>query len=121
MHEHRNPRPRVSELPAADNFDPSKTPPRPRPKEALLSVEESLRELLRLIARTTAAVFAVEDLHEKILWDDRTDERDEDRRAEHLTLLIGSTKEMAMAAVEMGEEVSGEMFRLRTARRGAKP
>lgn len=127
MSDHRNPRPSLAEQPAADNFDPgisprrTKTPARRLTKVALLGVEDALDELRRAIAKTAASVFAVEELHEKILWDDRTDERDADRRAEHLTCLIGSTKEMAMAAVEMGQEIASELFRMRTARRGAKP
>ena len=112
---HRDPRPRVSEQSADDN--PASKRPRSA-KAALLDLEDSLNDLRRLIAQTAASVFAVEDLHEKILWDDRTDERDEERRAEHLTCLIASTKEAAMAAVDMGEELAGELFRLRTARRG---
>lgn len=124
MSDHRNPRPSLADRPSADNFDPgisprrTKAPARRLTKGALLGVEDALDELRRAIAKTAASVFAVEDLHEKILWDDRTDERDADRRAEHLTCLIGSTKEMAMAAVEMGEEISSALFRLRV---GAKP
>ena len=114
-------RPRVSEGSAADNPGTGKAPLRRPTKRALASVEESLGELRQLIAKTAAAVYAVDDLLEKILWDDRTDERDEERRNERLSLLIGSTRETAVAAVEMGEELSGELFRLRTARRGAKP
>lgn len=117
MQAHRNPRPRVSE-----RSDRGKPPTLRRPtKRALASVEESLGELRNLIAKTAASVYATEELFTKILWDDRTDERDEDRRNEHLSLLIESTKEAAMAAVDMGEELSGEIFRLRTARRGGRP
>jgi hypothetical protein len=123
MSDHRNPRPSLADRPSADNLDPgisprrTKAPARRLTKGALLGVEDALDELRRAIAKTAASVFAVEDLHEKILWDDRTDERDEDRRAEHLTCLIGSTKEMAMAAVEMGEEIASELFRLRVGAR----
>jgi hypothetical protein len=127
MSDHRNPRPSLADRPSADNFDPGISPRRTKApahrltKGALLGVEDALDELRRVIARTAAAAYAVEDLHEKILWDDRTDERDEDQRREHLALLIETTKTAAMEAVQMGEELSSEMFRLRTARRGAKP
>jgi len=119
MRKHRNPRPKVSKQPPADNSHPGE--PQRLTKGALVALEEALDELGHLIARTAAAVFAVDDLHEKIIMDDRTDERDEDRRAEHLRCLIGSTKEAAMAAVEAGEEIASEVFRLRTARRRARP
>lgn len=118
---HRDPPPRVSEQSADDNPSPTGARRQRSAKAALLDLEESLGDLRRLIAQTAAAVFAVEDLHEKIIWDDRSDERDEERRAEHLSCLIASTKEAAMAAVDMGEELAGELFRLRIARRGRRP
>jgi hypothetical protein len=111
MSKHRNPRPKVPKQPPTDN------PPRRLTKTAIVAVENALDELRQVIARTAASVYATEELFTKILWDDRTDERDEDRRNEHLSLLIETTKAAAMEAVQMGEELSSDLFRLRTARR----
>lgn len=90
-------------------------------KKALLAVEDSLDALRQLIAKVAASVYATEDLFEKLIWDDRTDERNEERRLEHLSHLIDTTRETVVAAVEMGEELSSDLFKLRTARRGARP
>ncbi len=127
MSDHRNPRPILAERPSADNFDPgisprrTKAPARRLTKGALVSVEESLGELRRAIAKAGALAFAIDDLFQRIIWDDRRDPRDEDERREHLALLIDATKEAVGAAVGIGDEIASEMFRLRTARRGAKP
>lgn len=88
-------------------------------KKALQGVEESLDALRQLIAKVAASVYATEDLFEKLIWDDRTDERDEERRFEHLSHLIDTTRETVNAAVEMGEEISTDLFKLRTAARSA--
>ena len=80
---------------------------------ALLDVESDVADLRQLIAKSGALTFAVEDLFTKILWDDRSDERDEDRRLEHLAHLIDATKETVGAAVDMGEDISAELIRSR--------
>jgi len=115
MSDHRNPRAKVPKPTPTDN------PPRRLTKAAIVAVESALDELRQVIARTAASVYATEELFTKILWDDRTDERDEDCRNEHLSLLIETTKAAAMEAVQMGEDLSSDLFRLRTARRGARP
>ena len=115
MSKHRNPRPNVPKPPPTDN------PPRRLTKAAIVAVEGALGELREVIARTAASVYATDDLFQKYIWDDRTDERDEDRRIEHLTLLIGTTRTAVMEADEMGEEMSADLIRLRTARRGVRP
>jgi hypothetical protein len=127
MRYHRNPRPKVPKQPPADNFEPvrltvrGEPPPRRLTKEALLTVEDALDELRHLIARTAASVYATDDLFEKLIWDDRSDGRDEERRIEHLLHLIDATKEAVASAVDMGEEISSALFRLRVGGRGAKP
>lgn len=65
------------------------------------------------IAKVAASVYATEDLFEKLIWDDRTDERDKERRLEHLSHLIDTMRETVVAAVEMGEEISTDLFKLR--------
>lgn len=121
MRRHRNPQSRLSKLPSTDNPDPSITPARRLTKGGLLDVEESLAELRQLIARTAASVYATEDLFEKFIWDDRSDERDEDRRIEHLSHLMSATRASVMEAVERGEEISAELVRWRVvATRGAR-
>lgn len=114
MPEHRNPRPRVPKPTPTDN------PPRRPTKAAIVAVEDALGDLRHLIAKVAASVYATEDLFEKYIWDDRTDERDEDRRIEHLCALMVATRTSVMEAVEAGEEISGDLLRLRTARRGAR-
>jgi hypothetical protein len=121
MRRHRNPQPRLSKLPSTDNPNPGITPARRLTKGAFREVEESLDELRQLIARTAASVYATEDLFEKFIWDDRSDERDEDRRIEHLSHLMSATRASVMEAVERGEEISAELIRRRVvATRGAR-
>ena len=115
MSNHRNPRQSLANRPSAGN------PPRRPTKAALVAVEDALDELRQAIARTAASVYATDDLFQKYIWDDRTDARDEDQRREHLALLIDTTRTTVMEAVQMGEEISSDLFRLRTARRGARP
>lgn len=112
---HRNPRPKVPKQPPADN------PPRRPTKAAIVAVEDALDELREVIARTAASVYATDDLFQKYIWDDRTDARDEDQRREHLALLIDTARTAAMEAVQMGEELSSDLYRLRVGARGARP
>jgi hypothetical protein len=115
MSKHRNPRPRVPKPTPTDN------PPRRLTKAALSAVEDALDDLRQVIERTAASVYATEHEFERLIWDSRDDDRDEDQRKEHLVYLIGTTRETVVAAVQMGEELSSDLFRLRTARRGARP
>jgi hypothetical protein len=78
------------------------------------AVERVVDDLRRLVARTGALTHAVEDLYDKYIWDDRDDARDEDRRLEHLAHLIEITRETAVSAGDLGEEVSAELLRQRT-------
>lgn len=115
MRTHRNPRPKVPKQPPADN------PPRRLTKAAIVAVEDSLDDLRSLIGKTTASVYAVEDLLEKIVWDDRRDPRDEEQRLADLGHLIDVTKETVGMAGDIGEEIASDLFRLRARPHGAKP
>jgi hypothetical protein len=115
MRDHRNPRPKVPKPTPTDN------PPRRLTKAAIVAVEDALDELRAMLAKTGALAFAIDDLFQRIIWDDRRDPRDEDERREHLALLIDATKETVGAAVGVGDEIASEMFRLRVRPRGAQP
>ncbi len=72
------------------------------------NVADALDDLRQLIAKADALACATEDLFDQMVWsEDETD--DGDRQRERLAHLIAATSSAVLVALEVGNELAGQL------------